>query len=67
MYVIYIYLLRNYLLYNKCIYISYKMPPYDFQDFEIKHHYVIKDKQVFLRAVMVSTSLWIGYLYYLWR
>ena len=49
------------------IYISYKMPPYDFEDFEIKHHYIIKDKKVFLSTVMVSTSLWIGLFYYLWR
>jgi len=43
------------------------MSPYDFEDFEIKHHYVIKDKKVFLRTVIVSTSLWIGLFYYLWR
>ena len=43
------------------------MPPYDFEDFEIKHNYVIKDKNVFFKTVIISTSLWIGLCYYLWR
>lgn len=43
------------------------MPPTDFEDFEIKHHYKMKDKNVFVNSIIVVTSLCFGLLYYLWR